>query len=69
MISQKNLQSPKTSIRMDTFWQKELKKTEDGTFNIQQISLIPIFDQFNLQNINDYCLMFSYFSLFRSLLL
>ena len=37
---------------MDTFWQQEIKKNEDGTFNIQQISLIPIFDQFNLQNIN-----------------
>ena len=52
MISQKNLQSPKTSIRMDTFWQKALKKIKDGTFNIQQISINPIFDQFNLQNIN-----------------
>ena len=36
MISQKKLKSPKTSIRMDTFWQKESKKkkNEDGTLNI-----------------------------------
>ena len=37
---------------MDTFWQKTLKKIENGAFDVQQISIIPIFDQFILKSIN-----------------
>ena len=52
MISNKINKALKDFYQNGHFLAKRIKKTEDGTFNIQQISLIPIFDQYNLQNIN-----------------
>ena len=52
MISNKINKALRLLLEWTLFGKKNLKKNEDGTFNIQQISLIPIFDQYNLQNIN-----------------
>ena len=54
MVSQKINKALRLLLEWTLFDKKTLKKIEDSTFDMQQISIIPIFDQFIFKNINVY---------------
>ena len=52
MINQKMNKALRLLSKLILFVILKALKIEDGTSNLEQIGIIPIFDQFNLQNIN-----------------